>query len=537
MVACGSTGQSRDLLELTRAEVALPETGRARLALDDFGGLSMATLESGAIPYKVVAAALVIDEEARQGRRLTRGDIPAVFRRFGFLSTHRLANWSGPRPRSVDRPLGLISGVVRGKMPFVAIEVANLGCAGCHAGTTYDASGFPTGEAWVGLPNTSVNLEAFSQSAYASLKRAIRQPDTLQRRVEALFPEMSRSERFTLRHLLLRRIRKTFAARAATLDAPNPFSVGGPGLTNGVAALKAQLGLLARDRMQAEYGFTSIPDLASRGLRSSLLYDGTYAPRGAVRFAPRSIADASLAHVDSLAPIVAFFTVPTMGMRPADAEKAIPRVREALNWLATEYQPPPFPGVIDENLAHSGGDLFALRCASCHGRYDDRARPPRPLVWFPNALSPQSAMKTDSARWAALDSAALARLAATPYAARYMATRRTGGYVAPILSGLWATAPYLHNGSVPTLWQLMTPAERPERFLVGGHRLDYATVGIAGGVGPDGVYRYPAGYIPWSEPELYDTRLPGLGNRGHEHEFTDLTDAQKRALLEYLKGL
>jgi hypothetical protein len=118
-----------------------------------------------------------------------------------------------------------------------------------------------------------------------------------------------------------------------------------------------------------------------------------------------------------------------------------------------------------------------------------------------------------------------------------MEVRRTGGYVAPILSGIWATAPYLHNGSVPTLRALLTPDERPARFLSGGHALDYGAMGIALERAPDGTYRYPAAYVPWSKPQLYDTGLPGKSNRGHEPQVLGLSDAERRALLEYLKTL
>ena len=109
--------------------------------------------------------------------------------------------------------------------------------------------------------------------------------------------------------------------------------------------------------------------------------------------------------------------------------------------------------------------------------------------------------------------------------------------MAPILSGLWATAPYLHNGSVPTLWHLMTPESRPARFQVGGHALDFGLMGIAGAADAEGTYRYPAGSAPWSVPEVYDTRQPGMGNGGHEESFSDLAEAEKRALIEYLKTL
>jgi hypothetical protein len=135
-----------------------------------------------------------------------------------------------------------------------------------------------------------------------------------------------------------------------------------------------------------------------------------------------------------------------------------------------------------------------------------------------------------------VDGTLLGSLAGNAYG-RHMRSARTGGYVAPILSGLWATAPYLHNGSIPTLWQLLTPDERPTRFLVGGHALDFTQVGIAGVRWTDDTWRYPAGYVPWSIPELYDTRAAGLSNRGHERPSMGLTDAEKWALIEYLKTL
>jgi hypothetical protein len=182
----------------------------------------------------------------------------------------------------------------------------------------------------------------------------------------------------------------------------------------------------------------------------------------------------------------------------------------------------------------TGAVVYASRCAKCHGTYGDGS--PRRLVSFPNALIEQSAMDTDSARWAMVDTTLLGHLARSAYG-RHMRSERTGGYVAPILSGLWATAPYLHNGSVPTLWQLLTPKDRPTRFLVGGHALDFTQMGIAGVRWTDDTWRYPAGYVPWSIPELYDTRAAGLSNRGHERPSLGMSDEQKWALIEYLKTL
>jgi hypothetical protein len=182
----------------------------------------------------------------------------------------------------------------------------------------------------------------------------------------------------------------------------------------------------------------------------------------------------------------------------------------------------------------AGEAVFARRCTQCHGTYAEGT--PRRLVSFPNRLVPQSAMRSDSARWVAIDDVLIKRLDETVYA-RHMSVRRTGGYVAPILSGLWATAPYMHNGSVPTLWQFLNPDLRAARFYVGGHALDFVTMGIAGQLGEDGVFAYPAGYEPRSRPQLYDTSRPGMSNRGHERQLEGLTADDKRALIEYLKTL
>jgi mono/diheme cytochrome c family protein len=537
LLLCGCTSPGRSAAVVEMEGDGLPPAGRgmARFALDDFGGLSAATLETNALPYRLVAAALVLEEEARTGARMGRGDLPRIYRRFGFLYPDGIGNWSGVARPPSDQPLGLVTGMVKGPTAAVRIEAATLGCASCHAGALYDAGGRATGDAWLGLPNTSLNLDAYIWAVYRGLQRGARDPDALARRAAELFPEMSGAERFTLRRIILPRVRKRIAELQGTTNAPTPFGNGGPGRTNGVAALKQQLGLLAVGRMHPEAGFTSIPELGSRHLRSSLLYDGTFAPRGVDPWAHRGAADPSPAHMDSLAAIVAFFTVPTMGMHPDEAARAIPRVREVMGWLAASYAPPPFPGPVDEEPAGAGRVLYDARCASCHGSYAEGSRPRR-LISYPNVLTPQDSMRTDPARWEAMDSALLARLRTTVYA-RHVDARRTGGYAAPILSGLWATAPYLHNGSVPTLWHLMTPDARPARFQVGGHALDFERMGIAGAPDAEGTYRYPAGYAPWSTPETYDTRQPGLRNAGHEREFAGLSDADKRALIEYLKGL
>src|SRR5437667_10005510 len=78
-------------------EVAV--AGMPPFVLDDFGGISRATLETNALPYKVVATALLIREEQLQQKTLGRADLPAIFRQFGFLFPAYIANWPAAVPQ------------------------------------------------------------------------------------------------------------------------------------------------------------------------------------------------------------------------------------------------------------------------------------------------------------------------------------------------------------------------------------------------------------------------------------------------------
>jgi mono/diheme cytochrome c family protein len=519
-----------------RASQTPTSDGIREFVLGEFGGVSRATLETNALPYKVVATALLMNEERATNTALSRSDLPTLYRRFGFVFPTHIANWpAGLAEPRFERPIGTVGHSLSGPMPVVRVDAVTLGCATCHAGRLYGADGRATDSVWVGMPNTSIDLESYTQAVYRGLKTAMEDRGAFRSRVSRLFPEMGWTERFTLRYVLLPRIATRLREYAAAGDVPLPFSNGGPGFTNGVASLKHIVGVPPGTVSgPPDIGFTSIPDLSSRALRSSLLYDGVYAPLNAQHFTPLDSSRIPAAHVDSLAGIIAFFTVSTMGVAPDVGERAIPQVRAAVDWIASRYQSPQFPGAIDSTRMRAGEVVFARRCTQCHGTYADGT--PRMLVSFPNRLVPQSAMGSDSARWVVIDDVLMTRLGATAYA-RHMSMRHTGGYVAPILSGLWATAPYLHNGSVPTLWQFLNPELRVARFYVGGHALDFATMGIAGQLGEDGVYAYPSGYAAWSTPQLYDTSRPGMSNRGHERQLDRLSADDKRALIEYLKTL
>jgi hypothetical protein len=202
--------------------------------------------------------------------------------------------------------------------------------------------------------------------------------------------------------------------------------------------------------------------------------------------------------------------------------------------------PPQFPEV-DVALASVGESIYRNRCSTCHDRRTDvDGMFDYPL--FDVAVigtDPNHALNFDRAVGAqpfyrAL-AAVLARIKAKAYEAipprergswdddRSPVWRSTRGYVARPLSGIWASPPYLHNGSVPTLNALLLPVdERPARFHVGTREYDPGAVGFVDG----------GGFV-------FDTARPGNSNAGHDgpQYGTDLEEPERRALLEYLKTL
>lgn len=191
---------------------------------------------------------------------------------------------------------------------------------------------------------------------------------------------------------------------------------------------------------------------------------------------------------------------------------------------------PDYPFDIDEELADRGRMIFEERCASCHGTYGNEDN-------YPNLVIDLETVGTDPAyaRQAHGESDRFMRWFNQSWYGEISQARPAPGYIAPPLDGIWATAPFLHNGSVPTLRALLDSSERPAYWLhpSGSPRFDEEAVGWK--------YREPDHGKNGATDEkqrkrIYDTTLPGHSNAGHT--FGDpLDDAQRQALLEYLKSL
>lgn len=109
------------------------------------------------------------------------------------------------------------------------------------------------------------------------------------------------------------------------------------------------------------------------------------------------------------------------------------------------------------------------------------------------------------------------------------------GYNAPPLDGIWATAPYLHNGSIPTLEGVIDSTKRPKFWTWSFDSKDYdvARMGLPFEAVDHGQAKE---WVPWRVGKLYDTTLEGHSNAGHTYG-DNLTSDDRAALLEYMKTL
>lgn len=201
--------------------------------------------------------------------------------------------------------------------------------------------------------------------------------------------------------------------------------------------------------------------------------------------------------------------------------------RDVLAWIES-LTAPRYPWEIDHLLAARGRSAFERVCARCHGTYGDTGR-------YPERLIPIDEVQTDPVRLGSLTSE-YRRHMQDGWFGEYGAREYRidpGGYVAPPLDGLWASAPYLHNGSVPTLWHLLHPAERPAVWRRTEDGYDRSRVGLE----VEAFDAVPSNVKTAAQRrEYFDTRRFGKSASGHLFP-NDLDEDERHAVLEYLKTL
>jgi hypothetical protein len=213
----------------------------------------------------------------------------------------------------------------------------------------------------------------------------------------------------------------------------------------------------------------------------------------------------------------------------------VPTIKAEFTSVISHLRPPRYPYDIDRSLAARGRELFyssEVGCYRCHGDYDGQGN-----VQWPGV---HRSIGTDRARLDVVSEQFIEAFDGSPLAADG-ALIKSRGYAATPLTGVWANYPYLHNGSVPTLHDLLGPAsQRPRIFEVmaartldrerGGQPL--ARDANAAGLGEHELMRRFGNDRNW-----FNVSRAGCSNAGHDFWPQIKTDARRRALIEYLKTL
>lgn len=207
----------------------------------------------------------------------------------------------------------------------------------------------------------------------------------------------------------------------------------------------------------------------------------------------------------------------------AHANRVDGHMNDVLAYI-NSLEPPKYPYPVNLSLAAEGRSVFDKNCSKCHGTYGPEGK-------YPNLLIPQAIIGTDSLiNNSNYQQSDMIRWFNTGWFAQGDHPARLepfNGFIAPPLDGVWITAPYLHNGSVPTVEALLKSSLRPTHW-----RRDFSSL------------QYDYHKLGWKYEETpkkkdrdtYDTTIPGYGNGGHT--FGDrLTDGERTALIEYLKTL
>ena len=188
---------------------------------------------------------------------------------------------------------------------------------------------------------------------------------------------------------------------------------------------------------------------------------------------------------------------------------------------------PKYPFEINATLAAQGEKLFVKNCADCHGTYGADGE-------FPNVIVPIADIGTDPVRFSAVPRAdrEWTNKQFLQYYGEQLLELESTGYLAPPLDGIWASAPYFHNGAAPTLADVLDSKARPKVWK----RSDFGYDKVKVGLEVETFDSVPEGLSDRIRRMHYDTTHFGNSNSGHT--FPDALSAEEKvAVIEYLKTL
>lgn len=450
-----------------------------------------------------------------------------------------------------DLPIGVSRRVVTG------VERVWLNCSVCHVGTYRETASGPRNFV-LGAPSNNLRLMDFVKFLLKVGADPKLNADNLIAAIESeqVGGDLNIIEKLIYRFIVVPEVRVALRRLAGQLAFIHRQQDWGPGRVdtfNPYKAIQFNFPMGPDDiSKQALDGSSDYPSIWQQGPREgmNLHWDGNN----------DSVAERNLS-----AALGAGVTPTTVDI------DAIKRIEGWLDGLSAPKFP--FEKDIDQKAVPEGRRLFADYCAGCHGMTVPAAAPcgqkatisAEPATVAPDTTGddPSAASNkttypwsedvycydtnrfvrlgqvetladigTDPGRWASYTEpfAGAQNLLYSGYPWRFKRFRKTNGYANHPLDGIWARSPYLHNGSVPTLRDLLEPAnKRPTIWTRGSDVFDLDKVG----------YRSDGAGVPRERWFIYDTSVDGNKNTGHVGKAygTDLSDDQKDAIVEYMKTL
>jgi mono/diheme cytochrome c family protein len=386
---------------------------------------------------------------------------------------------------SAQRPVGttLQSGTV---------ALVGFNCATCHVGTYRETPDAPR-RIVAGMPAHQMDLQGYARFLTACARDPRFTASTLLDAIEKEVPEFSWFDKLLYHFVVIDRTKRGILDRAQANSWFDRRPPQGPGRVDTFNPYKVLLSIdLSKDDA---VGTVDLPSLWNQRMRRGmwLHWDGN---NDRVEERNKSAAIGAGATPDSL------------------DLAALARVEA---WIE-DLRPPAFPDArLDRARAERGRAVYQAACASCH-------EPGAPQV---GQVTDISAIGTDPERLQSFtpELAVKMNTIGEGHPWKFSRFRKTNGYANMPLDGLWLRAPYLHNGSVPTLRALLFPEERPVEFHRAYDVIDWQDVGF--------VWR---GAQAERDGVRFDTRVRGNGNGGHLYG-QQLSRAEREDLLEFLKTL
>ncbi|MGH9142424.1 MAG: cytochrome c [Vicinamibacterales bacterium] len=398
-----------------------------------------------------------------------------------------------------DRPIGI------SRRRRLGLDSAGLNCAACHTSTVRDAAGAAP-RIVLGMPAHRLDLQAFVEFVQdCTLDNRLTADAVLGRLPKSGGPSLF--ERLLLRVILIDRL------KLQTLNLRNRIA---PILGGGVPRWgRGRVDTFNPYKaVQFNWDLTRLP---SNELIGASDYPSLWNQKPREGMHLHWDGDNDSVDERNLSAALG------AGVTPVTVDHdSLKRVRD---WIWT-LPPPKYPYPVDQALASRGAPLYQQHCAECHA--DSRFRDGVKTGSRVGLVEPIGNIGTDRHRLDSYTSVFAANQVGLYPGSEYRFThfRKTNGYANQPLDGIWLRGPYLHNGSVPTLRDLLEPPDRrPQVFFRGNDVFDQRKVGFVSD-------------LPAAEGQVftrYDTLVAGNSNGGHLYG-TALSDDEKRAIVEYMKA-